>query len=143
MIPHHRPPVGLLRAFRDRYVASFGGLSYDVAPGAVGVDPAILESAPELDGRRVLVRTGHERPVILDHQPTFIVTPLTHLMRNANEVAQNGGGVVFSTFDLETPRAAGLLQRLGVGETLFLNASIGILDGAAVKRPDFGGAPAT
>lgn len=133
-----RPPAGLLRAFRDRYVASFGGLSYDLAPGAVGVDPETLEQAPELEGRRVLVSTGHERPVMLDHRPSFIVTSVTRLMRDAREVAQNSGGVVFSTFDLDTPRARAFLERVGIGETLFLNASIGLLDAAVVKRPDFG-----
>lgn len=133
-----RFPTALLRAFRDRYVASFGGLSYDLAPGAIGVAPEVLAEAPELEGKPVLVTDGRGPPATLDRRPTFVVMGLTRLMRNASQAASCG--VVFSSFDLEDPRAAPLLEHLGVGDTLYLNSALGRLDWeAAVKRPRFPG----
>jgi hypothetical protein len=132
-----RSPGGLLRAFRDRYVASFGGFSYDLAPGAIGVDPQTLESTPELEGRSVLVTDGRGPPGSLDRRPSFMVVALDRLMRNASSVGAEGG-IVFSSFDLENPRALRLLSHLGVGDTLYLNAAVERLRfDEAIKRPRF------
>lgn len=132
-----RSPGGLFRAFRDRYVASFGGLSYDLAPGAIGVERALLENAPELEGRSVLVTDGRGPPGAFDRRPAFLVVALDRMMRNAQAVASEGG-VVFSSFDLDNPRAAHLLEGLGAGDTLYLNSAVDRLRfDEAIKRPRF------
>jgi hypothetical protein len=126
--------MGPLRAFRDRYVAQFGGLSYDLAPGAVGVDPQFLGTAPDLAGRRVLVSPGAGTPQTLSARPTFLVVPLTRIMRHALDAAGEGA-VVFSTFDLDDPRRERLLAALDLGDEVFLNAAVDRLPDVAVKRP--------
>lgn len=128
---------GPLRAFRDRYVAYFGGLSYDLAPGSVGVDPAHLAQAPGLTGRVVLASAEHRSPGLVEPRATFEVVALTHQMKNAREDA-SGGGVVFSTFDLEAPEASPLLQTLSTGDTVVLNSAIERLRSGFIRRPDFG-----
>lgn len=125
---------GPLRAFRDRYVASFDGLSYDLAPGAVGVHPDHLRLVPELAGRRVLVSHAATPSLPLGHRPAFTVVSLTPLMRNACSLAE-AGGVVFSTFDLDDPSHGRLLEALGEGETVFLNSALDRLPEVVVRRP--------
>lgn len=132
-----RSPAGLFRAFRDRYVTSFGGLSYDLAPGVVGLSADLVQVAPELVGRTVLVSDGRGPPSTLDHRPSFLVVALSRVMRNASEVADQAGGVVFSTFDLDTPRAAPLLSHFGTGDTLYLNSAVDLLGEVVVRRPTF------
>lgn len=117
-----RPPAGPFRAFRDRYVAPFGGLSYDLAPRAVGIHPEHLKHVPELAGREVLVSADGIRPAPLHTRPSFQVVPVHELMRDARGVAEQG--VVFSVFDLDDPLAGGILQRFLPGESLFLNSAV-------------------
>lgn len=126
---------GPLRAFRDRYVAPFAGVSYDLAPGAVGVDPSCLENAPELPGRMVIV-SREDAPTWQPVRPAFVVVALTALMRDARRLAA-AGGVVFSTFDVDDPDAGTVLEGLGVGESVFLNASLERLPPTGVRRPSF------
>lgn len=124
---------GPLRAFRDRYVASYTGLSYDLAPGVIGVHPGRLTHVPELAGKRVAV--SHESLATRAPRPTFTVVPLSRLMRNALSLAQTGG-VVFSSFDLEDPGASGFLAALREGDSVFLNSAIDRLPEPRVRRPD-------
>jgi hypothetical protein len=125
-----------LRAFRDRYVAAFAGVSYDLAPRAVGVLPEDLAAAPELEGRTVLASREGERARPLHLRPTFTVVSLSRMMRDAlRHVAS--GSLVFSTFDLDDPAAGGLLAALREGETVFLNASVSRLPAVELRRPDF------
>lgn len=133
------PRAGPVRAFRDRYVAHFVGVSYDLAPGVVGVHPAALRSAPELPGREVTVSCERAPRTPLGARPTFTVVALTRLMRNASELALEGG-VVFSSFDLEDSDASAVLARMQDGETVFLNAAVERLRGDVVKRPFDGAA---
>lgn len=128
------PTAGPLRAFRDRYVATFMGLSYDLAPGSVGVHPDHLAQAPDLPGRHVLVSegTGHSAP--LDRRPVFQVVLVERLMRNASEISSHGG-VVFSCFDLDVPKTGRWLSHLQAGQPIYLNASVERLWGSIVRRP--------
>ena len=123
---------GPLRAFRDRYVASYTGLSYDLAPGVLGIHPEKLAQVPELAGRKVLVTREDALPRGL--RPSFTVVPLTRMMRNALSLAE-GGGVVFSSFDLEDPAASPILADLEWGEAVFLNSALDRLPDPAVRRP--------
>lgn len=125
---------GPLKAFRDRYAAPFAGVSYDLAPGALGVDPQFLENAPDLPGRRVLVT--HEDLSGRDavRRPSFAVVTLTRIMRDARRLASQGG-LVFSSFDLDDPEAGAVLQGLEPGTTVFLNSAISRLPDVAVRRP--------
>lgn len=136
MDPVKRPwaAPGPFAPFRDCYVASYAGVSYDLAPGAVGVDPAFLDNARDLPGRVVLVARdgGPARPAAT--RPAFLVVALTRLMRNALGAASDGG-VVFSSFDLDDPHRAPLLGRLGHGDPLYLNAAVDRLPDATVRRP--------
>lgn len=126
--------MGPIRAFRDNYVATFGGVSYDLAPGAVGFDPAFLQQAPDLAGRRVLVSHGSGTSIALSRRPLFHVVSLTRMMRHALD-ASGEGAVVFSTFDLDDPTRARLLDALQLGDSVFLNAAIERLPEHAVRRP--------
>lgn len=132
------PPVGPFRAFRDRYVASFGGLSYDLAPRVVGVHPEQLSRVPELNGREVLVSADGLRPAPLHQRPAFRVVELNAMMRDALGTAAQG--VVFSVFDLDDPLAGRLISRFEPGESLFLNSAIERLPGDVVRRPGEGSA---
>lgn len=123
---------GPLRAFRDRYVASYSGLSYDLAPGAIGVHPDNLASVPELVGRRVLVTHQAAGPLV--PRPFFTVVALGRMMRNAWSLAEQGG-VVFSSFDLDDPHGGRLLGTLEEGDPVFLNAAVSRLPEPAVRRP--------
>ena len=125
---------GPLRAFRDRYVASYTGLSYDLAPGILGIHPEKLVQVPELAGRRVTVT--REAPLPRGVRPAFTVVPLTRIMRNARGLAERGG-VVFSSFDLEDPVTRPILEGIEWGEAVFLNAAIERLPDPsdAVRRP--------
>ena len=125
---------GPLRAFRDRYVAAFGGVSYDLAPRAIGVHPASLALAPDLPGRRVLVQAEDAHPGPLHKRPSFTVVVLDRLMRNARGLAE-AGGVVFSSFDLDDPSVASFLARLDFGDALYLNASLERLPDVVLRRP--------
>lgn len=131
MRPFEHGPV---RAFRDHYAAPFVGVSYDLAPGALGVHPDHLGQAPELAGRDVLVTRDRARRTPLHRRPSFRVFVLAPAMRNATEVAAEGG-IVFSSFDLEDPDAAPLLADIAPGEVLYLNAAVGRLPGTAIRRP--------
>lgn len=128
-----RPSPGLLRAFRDRYVASFGGVSYDLAPRAVGVHPAHLARVPELEGREVLVTHDQGRPGPLSRRPSFQVVPLRDGMRDA--LGRSAMGVVFSVFDLEDPVAGPLLGELALGNPVFINSALDRLGGDVIRRP--------
>ena len=128
-----RPLAGLFRAFRDRYVASYGGLSYDLAPRAVGVHPDQLARVPELVGREVLVSADGLKPAPLHKRPSFRVVELNAMMRDALGTAEQG--VVFSVFDLEDPVAGRLIARFDPGESLFLNSAVERLPGDVVRRP--------
>lgn len=129
------PPLGgPLRAFRDRYVAGYGGVSYDLAPRALGVHPERLAQVPELEGRTVLVSLGRGGPQPLSRRPAFTVVATSRAMRNAAGIAERGG-VVFSCYDLDDPDAARLLADLGVGDPVFLNAALDRLVGEVVRRP--------
>src|ERR1051325_11770931 len=110
--PWSRP--GPFAAFRDRYVAAYAGVSYDLAPGAVGVDPDFLQNAPDLAGRLVLVSHDARAARRIVQRPTFLVVALDRLMRNALGAAALGGGV-FSTFDLEDPARGPVLEGLDPG----------------------------
>lgn len=123
---------GPLRAFRDRYVASYNGLSYDLAPGVIGIHPGSLATVPELAGRRVLAT--HESLSPRGPRPFFTVLPLSGMMRDAMRLAE-GGGVVFSSFDLDEPATHGFLADLHEGNAVFLNAAIARLPDPGVKRP--------
>lgn len=125
--------AGLFRAFRDRYVASFGGLSYDLAPRAVGVHPEHLSRVPELLGREVLVSADGLKPAPLHTRPSFQIVELTHQMRDALGASQNG--IVFSVFDLEDPVAGRVLCRFAPGDGLFLNSALERMPGDVVRRP--------
>lgn len=129
-----RPPGAPFRAFRDRYVASFAGLSYDLAPRTVGVHPEHLAAVPELAGRDVLVTHDTSRPTPLHKRPAFRVLALNALMRDALDHATHG--VVFSIFDLDDPLAGHLVDRIKLGESVFLNASVERLGGDILRRPD-------
>jgi hypothetical protein len=129
-----KPLAGPLRAFRDHYVAAYGGISYDLAPRAIGVHPGALALAPELPGRRVLVQPEHAAPGPLHKRPAFTVVVTDHLMRNARGLAE-AGGIVFSSFDLEDPVVAHLLARLDWGDPLYLNAALERLPDGVLKRP--------
>lgn len=128
------PLAGPLRAFRDRYVAPYGGLSYDLAPRAVGVHPEHLSRVPELAGREVLVSHDTSRSSPLSKRAVFRVVELTASMRNALGVAQQG--LVFSVFDLEDPATGRLIAPLAPGESVFLNSAVDRLPGDVVRRPD-------
>lgn len=130
--PWSRP--GPFAAFRDRYVAAFAGVSYDLAPGAVGVDPDFLGNAPELAGRTVLVSHDARAPRAMPQRPLFLVVGLTRMMRNALGRAADGG-VVFSTFDLDDPARRGVLEALDPGDAVYLNASVHRLPDVRVRRP--------
>lgn len=123
---------GPLKAFRDRYVAPYAGVSYDLAPGVVGVDPHFLQNALDLPGRRVLVSHEDLKPLV--QRPSFVVMALTQLMRDARRVASTGG-LVFSTFDLEDPHAGPVVGGMSPGTSVFLNAAISRLPDIAVRRP--------
>lgn len=125
---------GPLRAFRDRYVAPYAGVSYDLAPGVVGVDPEHLQNATDLPGRTVVVSHDALRARPLLRPPAFVVVALTQLMRDARRLAAEGG-VVFSSFDLDDPDAAPVLETLRPGRSVFMNAALSRLPDAAVKRP--------
>lgn len=129
-----RPPGAPFRAFRDRYVAAYAGLSYDLAPRTVGVHPEHLARVPELAGREVLVSHDLARPAPRHKRPSFRICELNALMRDALGVAQHG--VVFSVFDLEDPLAGKLIDVLHPGESLFLNSAVGLLPDDVVRRPD-------
>jgi hypothetical protein len=125
-----------LRAFRDHYVAPYGGVSYDLEPRAVGVHPEDLAGAPELAGRTVLVSREGERARPLHLRPTFTIVALTRLMEDAvRRVAS--GSLVFSSFDLDDPTAGDMLAGMHEGDPVFLNASVDRLPAAALRRPDF------
>jgi len=128
-----RPSPGPFRAFRDRYVAPFGGLSYDLAPRAVGVHPEHLVHVPELNGREILVTADGLKPGPLHQRPAFRIVELNAMMRDALGAAEHG--VVFSVFDLEDPLAGRLLARFQPGESLFLNTAVERLPGDVVRRP--------
>ena len=125
---------GPLRAFRDRYVASYTGLSYDLAPGVIGIHPEKLVQVPELAGKRVLVT--REAALPRGVRPSFTVVPLGRMMRNALRLGEQGG-VVFSSFDLEDPAARPILEDLQWGEAVFLNSALARLPdpSATVRRP--------
>lgn len=129
-----RPPGAPFRAFRDRYVAPFAGLSYDLAPRTVGVHPQHLAEVPELADRDVLVTHDTSRPMPLHKRPAFRVLELNTMMRDA--LGHAAQGVVFSIFDLDDPEAATLLDPLRVGASLFLNSALHRLPGDVVRRPD-------
>lgn len=130
-------PTGPFRAFRDRYVASFGGLSYDLAPRAVGVHPDQLARVPELAGREVLVTHEGLRSAPLSTRPAFRIVELNGLMRDALGVSAHG--VVFSVFDLEDPSAGRLLAPLAPGESLFLNSALDRFSPDILRRPGIAG----
>lgn len=132
-----RTPSGPFRAFRDRYVASFGGLSYDLAPRAVGVHPEHLARVPELAGREVLVTHEGLRPAPLTTRPAFRIVELSDRMRDALGVAARG--LVFSVFDLDDPTAARLIAHLAPGESVYLNSALDRLPSAHLRRPDVAG----
>lgn len=125
---------GPLRAFRDHYVAPYAGVSYDLAPGVVGVDPAYLQNAAELPGRTVVVTHDALPRTSILKRPAFVVVALTHLMRDARRIGAEGG-LVFSSFDLDDPDAAPVLETLAPGRSVFMNAALSRLPDAAVKRP--------
>lgn len=125
---------GPFAAFRDRYVAAYAGVSYDLAPGAVGVDPDFLQNAPDLPGRIVLVSHDARAARPLLQRPTFLVVALTRMMRDALGAAGRGG-VVFSTFDLDDPARGTVLEALDPGDSVYLNAAVGRLPDVAVRRP--------
>jgi hypothetical protein len=125
---------GPFRAFRDRYVAPYAGLSYDLGPRAVGVHPTHLARVPELADREILVSHDGLRPVTLSRRPAFRIVELTPTMRDALDHARDG--VVFSVFDLDDPAAAPLIGGLHPGESVFLNAALDRLGGEVVRRPD-------
>lgn len=129
-----RPSGAPFRAFRDRYVAPFAGLSYDLAPRTVGVHPEHLATVPELADRDVLVTHDMSRPVPLHKRPAFRVLELNDLMRDALGHATHG--VVFSIFDLDDPLAGHLIDRIKLGESVFLNAAVDRLKGDVLRRPD-------
>ena len=129
---------GPLRAFRDRYVAAYGGVSYDLAPRAVGVHPDHLRPVPELAMREVLVSTEQAHPGSVVHRPSFTVVPLVPLMQDAWNLAAEGG-VVFSSFDLDDPRAEPVLGDLQQGDAVYLNSALSRL-GFALRRPDYSAA---
>lgn len=133
-----------LRAFRDHYAAPFVGVSYDLAPGSIGLHPDHLGQVPELAGRRVLVTRDRGPRTPLHKRPAFRVVLITQLMRNAQQVGAEGG-VVFSPFDLDDPGARPLLEDIDVGDVVYLNAAVERLPGYALKRPfqDDAGAVAT
>lgn len=128
------PLAGPFRAFRDRYVAPFAGLSYDLAPRAVGVHPEHLARVPELADREVLVSHDTAKPASIVKRPSFRIVELNSMMRDALGAAQHG--VVFSVFDLDDPAAGKLLAPLAVGDGVFLNTALERLPGDIVRRPD-------
>jgi hypothetical protein len=125
---------GPFPAFRDRYVAAYAGVSYDLAPGVVGVAPDFLQNAPDLAGRVVLVSHDARFARPLPQRPTFRVVALTRLMRNALGAAALGG-VVFSTFDLDDPDRGAVIEPLDPGDSVYLNAAVDRLPDVAVRRP--------
>lgn len=125
-----------LRAFRDRYVAAYAGVSYDLEPRAVGVHPDDLAGAPGLAGRRVLVSREGERARPLHLRPTFVVVALSQLMHDAVRRVSRGS-LVFSTYDLDDPDSGDMIAGLHEGDPVFLNASVDRLPAAALRRPDF------
>lgn len=124
---------GPFRAFRDRYVAAYAGLSYDLAPRAVGVHPGHLARVPELANRDVLVSSDAVKPAPLSTRPAFRVVELNALMRDALGVAQHG--VVFSVYDLDDPLAGRLIEQLAPGASLILNSALDRMGGDVVRRP--------
>lgn len=132
-----QPPSGLFRAFRDRYVAPFAGLSYDLAPRAVGVHPDDLARVPELADREVLVTHDGQRPMPLIARPSFHIVELNAFMRDALGLSRHG--LVFSVFDLEDPAAGKLIAPLAQGESVFLNSALGRLPSDVLRRPDVAG----
>ncbi|HUR69548.1 MAG TPA: hypothetical protein VM370_09910 [Candidatus Thermoplasmatota archaeon] len=128
------PLAGPFRAFRDRYVAHYGGLSYDLAPRAVGVHPGHLSRVPELAGREVLVSHDGLRPAPLVKRPAFRVVELNGLMRDALGLAEHG--IVFSVFDLEDPDTGKVLAALAPGDGVYLNSALDRMPGDVVRRPD-------
>lgn len=131
-----QPGAGPFRAFRDRYVAPYAGVSYDLAPRAVGVHPDHLARVPELVGREVLVSHEQARSSPLHRRPAFRIVEVSAQMRDA--LLRSGAGVVFSVFDLDDPVACRLIGGLDPGHPVFLNAAVDRLAGHAVKRPDIG-----
>lgn len=129
-----RPLSGPFRAFRDRYVAPFAGLSYDLGPRAVGVHPGHLARVPELADKEVLVSHEGHRLAPLHRRPAFRIVELTAQMRDALGHAEHG--VVFSVFDLDDPAASDLVASLHLGESLFLNSAVDRLPGDVVRRPE-------
>lgn len=128
-----RPSTAPFRAFRDRYVAPYGGLSYDLAPRAVGVHPDHLAKVPELAGKEVLVSPEHGRVAPLSRRPSFEIVELSAAMRDA--LGRSAMGVVFSVFDLEDPVAGRLIAQLEPGHPVFLNTALDRLQGEVVRRP--------
>jgi len=126
-----KPIAGPLRAFRDRYVAGYVGVSYDLAPRVIGIHPANARFVPELPGRRVLVQAERAHARLT---PAFTVVALDRMMRNARELAEQGG-VVFSSFDLEDPDVAPLLAHADRGDAMYLNAALERLPDEIVRRP--------
>jgi len=125
--------TGPFRTFRDQYVATFGGFSYDLAPGVVAVHPDHLVGVPELEGRDVLISHDHALRGPLHTRPAFTVVACEGIMRDATERAEPGG-VVFSTFDLEDARKGRLLAGVHTGEAVYLNAALGRMDGDIIRR---------
>lgn len=127
-------PTGPLRAFRDCYVGLFRGFSYDLAAGAIGVHPDFVQLAPELPGRRVVAtHEGHRAPPRV--QLACQVVVMDRLMRDARAVGEEGG-LVFSTFDLDDPHGRRFLDKLSLGDPVYLNAALSRLPEPVVKRPD-------
>lgn len=129
-----RAPPGLFRAFRDRYVAPYGGVSYDLAPRTVGVHPEHLARVPELEDKQVLVSHDHARPAPLHRRPSFHVVELRAGMRDALGRAE--AGLVFSVFDLDDPVACRLLGELEPGRSVFVNTALDRFAGEVVRRYD-------
>lgn len=124
-----------VRAFRDRYAAPFVGVSYDLAPQHIGIHPVHVRETPEIVGKEVLVTRDKSRAPP-HRRPAFRVVMIQEIMRNAASVGRVGG-VVFSSFDLEDPDASEVISDLEVGEVLYLNAALGRLPDAALRRPFF------
>lgn len=126
-LPRPWDKPGPFAAFKDHYVAAYGGVSYDLAPGMLGVAPGF---ARDLPGKVVTVT--HDGPVA--KRPSFLVVEINQLMRHALDTGAEGA-VVFSTFDLDDPDRSAVLDSLDLGDSVYLNAAISRLGAASVKRP--------
>ena len=100
----------------------------------MGVAREHLQNAPELPGRIVLVTHDDMRTRALARRPAFFVVALSRIMKDAHRLASEGG-LVFSSFDLDDPFAAPVLEGLHEGESVFLNAAVSRLPDIAVRRP--------